>query len=96
MEIYVDDLTAARAKELLDEFGLDMQTAVNIFLRQIIRDKEIPFSIGFSVDEKERLNKIEHDAEYDAYFSGENLKHILHSIQQAKEGKIIVHDLIEV
>ena len=36
MNVYVDDLTAARAKELLDEFGLDMQTAVNIFLRMLL------------------------------------------------------------
>ena len=28
MEVYVDDHTAAMAKELLDEFGLDLQTAV--------------------------------------------------------------------
>ena len=28
MEVYVDDHTAAMAKEVLDEFGLDLQTAV--------------------------------------------------------------------
>ena len=39
MNVYVDDTTAARAMELLDEFGLDLQTAVNVFLRQVIREK---------------------------------------------------------
>ncbi|MBQ7576825.1 MAG: hypothetical protein IJT21_01015 [Synergistaceae bacterium] len=34
--------------------------------------------------------------DYDSYFSGETLERILHSVQQAKEGKIIIHDLIEV
>ena len=96
MNVYVDDLTAERAKELLDEFGFDLQTAINVFLRQVIRSKEIPFSIELSPEEKERLNQLQNDAEYDEYFSGENLKHILKSMQQAKEGKIIVHDLIEV
>ena len=96
MNVYVDDMTAARAKELLDEFGLTLQTAVDVFLRQMIREKEIPFSIGMTYDERKRLQEIEEKAEYDKYFSGANLEHILKSVQQAKEGKVIVHDLIEV
>ena len=96
MNVYVDDMTAARAKELLDEFGLTLQTAVDVFLRQMIREKEIPFSIGMTYDERKRLQEIEEKAEYDKYFSGANLEHILQSVQQFKEGKVIVHDLIEV
>lgn len=96
MEVYVDDHTAAMAKELLDEFGLDIQTAVNVFLKQVIREKEIPFSVGLSYDERKRREEIEHQAEYEEYFSGANLEHLKHSIAQAKEGKVVVHDLIEV
>ncbi len=96
MEVYVDDHTAAMAKELLDEFGLDIQTAVKVFLKQVIREKEIPFSVGLSYDERKRREEIEHQAEYEEYFSGANLEHLKHSIAQAKEGKIVVHDLIEV
>ena len=96
MNVYVDDMTAARAKELLDEFGLSLQTAVDVFLRQVIREKEIPFSIGMTYDERKRLQEIEEKAEYDEYFSGANLEHILESVQQFKEGKVVVHDLIEV
>ncbi len=95
MNIYIDDTIAERAKELLDEFGLSLQTAVDVFLRQVIREKEIPFSIGFSYDERERIHEIEEKAEYDEYFSGVNLEHILQSVQQFKEGKVIEHDLIE-
>ena len=96
MNVYVDDTTAARAMELLDEFGLDLQTAVNVFLRQVIREKEIPFSVGLSYDERKRREEIEHQADYEAYFSGANLEHLKHSIAQAEAGKIVVHDLIEV
>ncbi|MBQ3394823.1 MAG: type II toxin-antitoxin system RelB/DinJ family antitoxin [Synergistaceae bacterium] len=96
MNVYVDDITAERAKELLDEFGFDIQTAVNVFLRQLIREKEFPFSIGITYDERKRLQEIEEKAEYDEYFSGANLEHILESVQQFKEGKVVVHDLIEV
>ena len=85
-----------RQLELLDEFGLDLQTAVNVFLRQVIREKEIPFSVGLSYDERKRREEIEHQADYEAYFSGVNLEHLKHSIAQAEAGKIVVHDLIEV
>ena len=96
MEVYVDDHTAAMAKELLDEFGLDIQTAVKVFLKQVIREKEIPFSVGLSYNERKRREEIEHQAEYEEYFRGANLEHLKHSIAQTKEGKIVVHDLIEV
>ena len=34
-------------------------------------------------------NKIEHDADYDDYFSGANLEHILQSVEQAKAGVML-------
>lgn len=95
MNVYVDDNVAAMAQELLDEFGLDMKTAVNVFLRQMIREKEIPFSIGLTYNERERLSEIEHQADYDDYFSGANLEHLKHSIAQLEAGQVVVHDLIE-
>ena len=96
MEVYADDHTAAMTKELLDEFGLDIQTAVKVFLKQVIREKEIPFRVGLSYDERKRREEIERQAEYEEYFSGANLEHLKHSIAQAQAGKIVVHDLIEV
>ena len=96
MNVYIDDHTAAMAKELLDEFGLDLQTAVNVFLRQVIREKEITFSVGLTYDERRRREEIERQAEYEDYFSGANLEHLKRSIAQAEAGKIVVHDLIEV
>ncbi|MBQ3654810.1 MAG: type II toxin-antitoxin system RelB/DinJ family antitoxin [Synergistaceae bacterium] len=95
MNVYVDDHVAAMAKELLDEFGFDLQTAVNVFLRQLIREKEIPFSVGLTYDERRRREEIELEAEYEEYFSGANLEHLKHSIAQAEAGKIVVHDLLE-
>ena len=34
-----------KAQELFADFGLDLSTAINIFLRQSIRENCIPFSI---------------------------------------------------
>ncbi len=43
--ITIDVETKARAQELLAELGLDLSTAVNIFLRQMIHENAIPFDI---------------------------------------------------
>ena len=43
--ITIDVETKARAQELLSELGLDLSTAVNIFLRQMIHENAIPFDI---------------------------------------------------
>lgn len=43
--ITIDADTKAKAQEILADFGLDLSTAVNIFLRQMIRENAIPFAI---------------------------------------------------
>lgn len=43
--ITIDAETKAQAQMLLSDFGLDLSTAVNIFLRQMIYEGAIPFSI---------------------------------------------------
>lgn len=43
--ISIDADTKAQAQELLADLGLDLSTAVNIFLRQMIHENAIPFVI---------------------------------------------------
>lgn len=43
--VSIDAETKAKAQELLADLGLDLSTAVNIFLRQMIRENAIPFEI---------------------------------------------------
>lgn len=43
--ISLDADVKAKAQELFADFGLDLSTAINIFLRQSIRENCIPFSI---------------------------------------------------
>lgn len=43
--ISIDSDVKAKAQELFADFGLDLSTAINIFLRQAIRENGIPFSI---------------------------------------------------
>lgn len=43
--ISIDADIKAQAQELFADFGLDLSTAINIFLRQSVRENCIPFSI---------------------------------------------------
>ena len=45
MNIRMDSEIKKQAQELFAQFGLDMTTAVNMFLRQAIRQRGIPFSL---------------------------------------------------
>jgi len=59
MNIRMDSEVKRQAKELFAHFGLDMTTAVNMFLKQSIRQRGIPFSLQLdpfcSDDNQERL-----------------------------------------
>ena len=44
--ISIDADVKAKAQELFAEFGMDLSTAINVFLKQSIYEKRIPFSIG--------------------------------------------------
>ncbi|WP_352401552.1 type II toxin-antitoxin system RelB/DinJ family antitoxin [Synergistes jonesii] len=45
MNIRMDSEVKKEAQELFSEFGLDMTTAINIFLRQSIRERALPFEL---------------------------------------------------
>ena len=57
--ITIDSETKAQAQELLSDLGLDLSTAVNIFLRQAIRENAIPFSISRDVPNADTIAAIE-------------------------------------
>lgn len=50
--IRIDTELKRQAQQLFSDLGMDMTTAVNIFLRQAVREQAIPFRIG----EPARLN----------------------------------------
>ena len=61
MNIRMDSEVKRQAQELFAQFGLDMTTAVNMFLRQSIRQQGIPFALQldpfYSATNQERLRK---------------------------------------
>ncbi len=50
--ITIDSETKAKAQELLADLGLDLSTAVNIFLRQMVRENALPFTIKREAPER--------------------------------------------
>ena len=58
MNIRMDGEIKRQAQELFAEFGLDMTTAINMFLRQAIREHGIPFDLKISIPNDNTLAAI--------------------------------------
>jgi len=48
MTIRVNSTTKRKAQQLFNELGLDMSTAINIFLKKSVREERIPFELSKS------------------------------------------------
>jgi DNA-damage-inducible protein J len=81
INIRMDESLKQQAESLFSELGMNISTAFNIFVRQVLRQKKIPFEIS---------------AESDPFYSESNMKVLLASIKEADEGKLTAHELIEV
>ncbi len=60
--ISIDSEVKAQAQELFSEFGMDLSTAVNIFLKQAIYERSIPFTIRRDIPNEVTLKAMD-DAE---------------------------------
>lgn len=80
VNIRVDEGLKKKAEILFGELGLNMSTAMNLFLRKAVMTKSIPFTLEV---EESPYNK-------------EFVRKILEGIEQYKQGDSIERDLIEV
>lgn len=46
LHVRIDDATKKKVQKILDELGLDMSTAVNMYFHQIALQQGIPFEIS--------------------------------------------------
>ena len=58
MNIRMDEITKKQAQQLFAEFGLDMTTAINMFLKQSVREQRIPFELKVNVPNTETIEAI--------------------------------------
>ena len=77
--ISIDADTKTRAQALLADLGLDMSTAVNIFLRQMIYEGGFPFAITRDNPNEETKRAIENVRQ------GKNLSREFHSVAELME-----------
>ena len=83
LNIRTDKAVKAAAERIFEELGLNMTTAVNIFLRQTIRENGIPFELKLSIPNEETAAAIEegrklaYDKSVKGYKSIEELKEAL-------------------
>ncbi len=81
ISVRVNDELKEKSKDLFEALGIDMSTAITMFLSKSVREGGIPFSVslydenGFTKDESIELRSRANDLE---------------------SGKGVVHDLIEV
>ncbi len=57
--IKIDPVLKQESQALFESFGLSLSTAVNMFLRQAVREQAIPFRIGTPSPNLETLKAIE-------------------------------------
>ena len=64
--IKIDTNLKQQAQTLFADLGMNLSTAVNIFLRQAVREHSIPFHIGdpfYSKSNQEHLSRVVADVE---------------------------------
>ena len=57
--VSIDAELKKKAIELFKEFGLDLSTAITLFLSQSVREKSIPFEIKLEIPNQKTLNAYE-------------------------------------
>ena len=59
LNIRIDKAVKDQSEEILNELGLNMTTAVNIFLRTVIREHGLPFELKLDVPNETTVAAIE-------------------------------------
>ena len=81
VNIRLDDNLKEKADNLFEEMGLNMTTAINMFIRQVIKRGEIPFKITANID---------------PFYSESNMRILKQNIADMDAGiNCSVHELIE-
>ncbi|WP_250310180.1 type II toxin-antitoxin system RelB/DinJ family antitoxin [Gardnerella sp. Marseille-Q2328] len=82
-QIRIDSNVKTEANELFSELGIDMSSAVNIFLRQCVLHGGLPFKVEIpkfnaeTLAAMEEAKRISRDPNVPSYSSMENLKKAL-------------------
>ena len=56
MTVRLDSIQKAKFDQLCEQFGMSANTAINVFVRTVIRNRSIPFTIAADNEESIREN----------------------------------------
>ena len=74
IQVRIDPKTKKAAKKILDKVGLDMSSAIKVYLKQIIISEGIPFSLltenGLTIQQEQEVLKASEEAKRGGNVSG--------------------------
>lgn len=85
LQIRIDEKTKKDAKKVFDKIGLDMSSAIKVYLNQVVLTQGIPFSLltenGFTIKQEREILEASEEAKHginvDGPFEGqEAIKHL--------------------
>ena len=79
INVNVDSEIKKEATEILNDIGLNMSTAINMFLTQVIRNEGIPFEVKSRKPSKRLLKSIK---EADAIIAGKKKAKTYHNVSE--------------
>ena len=83
INIRMDDIIKKQAEELFSDLGMNMTTAINIFLKQAVRENKIPFEVSRNMPNAltlaafEEGNRIAYDKNVKSYKDISSLREAL-------------------
>jgi DNA-damage-inducible protein J len=79
LNVRIDADLKKQSEKIFNELGLNMSTALTVFLRQTVRSRGIPFDISLNIPNEETLAAI-HDVNL-----GRNMSRQFHSVKELME-----------
>jgi DNA-damage-inducible protein J len=79
VNIRMDEETKKQAERLFADLGLNMTTAINVFVKQCLNNNGLPFEV----------------VRKDAFYNSFNMEVLKQSIAQLEAGRGTVHEMIE-
>ena len=80
VNIRIDDQLKAQADLLFEELGLNMTTAITIFIRKVLRERGLPFEVN---------------AKTDPFYDEYNQSIFKKSMEQRAKGEVVIKNLRE-
>jgi DNA-damage-inducible protein J len=80
VNVRIDDDVKEQAERLFGELGMNFSTAVNVFIRQAVRQGGLPFAVTVEID---------------PFYAPANMRRLAHSIDQVERGIVVRKTIAE-